>query len=52
MSNDERLLRAILRLLIVLARWQFDSPTQDYRTRKTWDAMRHGIDMAEKELEP
>lgn len=49
MTNEERLLRAILALLIALARWQFDSPRADYRTRKSWDGLRFGITAAEQE---
>lgn len=51
MTNEERLLRAILALLCAMARWMFDGPRQDYRTRATWFGLRNGIEAAEKELQ-
>ena len=51
MATEERLLRAILALLLAVARWQFDSKDADYRTRQTWYGMKEGIDAAQQELD-
>ena len=48
---ETQLLKAILRLLILMARWMMDSKDADYRMRTTWFAMRDCIVTAEKELQ-
>ena len=48
---ETQLLKTILRLLIVIAKWMMDSKEADYRTRETWFAMRDGITAAQKELQ-
>ena len=45
------LLRAILRLLIVVARWMFDSKDRDYKTHDTWHAMNDGIKAAQQVID-